>query len=120
MEITRIRLDLAKNVVEVCGVDETERLVLRKTLRRRKGLDFLAKLPACVIGMESCVGAHHWARELIELGHDGRSMVPQFVAPYRKSNKSDRHDADAICEAPGRASIRLVPNGSKLSRPQRV
>lgn len=109
MEIKRIGLDLAKDVFEVHGVDEGERVVLRKTLRRGKVLEFFAQLPACVVGMEACGGAHHWARKLIELGHDARLMAPQFVAPYRKSNKTDRNDAEAICEAAGRGSMRFVP-----------
>ena len=109
MEIKRIGLDLAKNVFEVHGVDADERVVLRKTLRRGKVLEFFAQLPACVVGMEACGGAHHWARKLIELGHDARLMAPQFVAPYRKSNKTDRNDAEAICEAVGRGSMRFVP-----------
>jgi transposase len=109
MEIKRIGLDLAKNVFEVHGVDEAERVVLRKTLRRGKVLEFFAQLPGCVVGMEACGGAPHWARKLIELGHDARLMAPQFVAPYRKSNKSDRNDAEAICEAVGRGSMRFVP-----------
>jgi len=109
VEIKRIGLDLAKNVFEVHGVDEIERVVLRKTLGRGKVLEFFARLPACVVGMEACGGAHHWARKLIELGHDARLMAPQFVAPYRKGHKSDRNDAEAICEAAGRGSMRFVP-----------
>ena len=109
MEIKRIGLDLAKNVFEVHAVDEAERVVVRKTLRRGKVLEFFAQLPACVVGMEACGGAHHWARKLSELGHDARLMAPQFVAPYRKSNKTDRNDAQAICEAVGRGSMRFVP-----------
>lgn len=109
MEIKRIGLDLAKNVFEVHGVDEAERVVLRKTLKREKVLAFFAQLPACVVGMEACGGAHHWARKLIGLGHAARLMAPQFVAPYRKGNKSDRNDAEAICEAVGRGSMRFVP-----------
>jgi len=109
MEIKRIGLDLAKNVFEIHAVDEAERVAVRKTLRRGKVLEFFAQLPACVVGMEACGGAHHWARKLIELGHDARLMAPQFVAPYRKGHKSDRNDAEAICEALGRGSMRFVP-----------
>lgn len=108
-KITCIGLDVAKNVFEVCAVDERGRVVLRKTLRRGKVAEFFAQLPPCVIGLESCGGAHHWARVLQQLGHDARLMAPQFVAPYRKNDKNDRNDAEAIAEAVGRPSMRFVP-----------
>lgn len=109
MYIKRVGLDLAKNVFEVCGVDEQERVTLRKTLSRRQVLKFFARLEACVVGMESCGSAHYWARELQKLGHEPRLMAPQFVAPYRKNDKNDRNDALAICEAAGRPTMRFVP-----------
>lgn len=109
MKSIRIGLDLAKNVFEVFAVDQQDKLVLRKTLKRAKVLEFFAQQDPCVIGMESCGGAHYWARELQKLGHEVRMMAPQFVAPYRKSDKNDRNDAEAICEAAGRPNMRFVP-----------
>lgn len=109
MKVKRIGLDLAKNLFEIYGVDGEERVAVRETLKRGKVLEYFAQLPPCLVGMEACGGAHYWARELAKLGHDARLMAPQFVAPYRKSNKTDRNDAQAICEAVGRPSMRFVP-----------
>ena len=109
MKVKRIGLDLAKNVFELFGVDEQEREVLRKTVRRNKVLATFAQLPACVVGLEACGSAHHGARELKKLGHEPRLMAPQFVTPYRKNDKNDRNDAEAICEAAGRPNMRFVP-----------
>ena len=108
MVITRIGLDLAKNVFQVHGVDERGNTVLRKTLRRSDVSRFFANLPPCIVGMEACSGAHYWAREIAGFGHEARLISPQFVKPYVKSNKSDRNDAEAICEATGRPSMRFV------------
>jgi transposase len=112
MQIVRIGLDLAKYVFEVHGVDAEEKVVLRKTLRRDAVATFFADLPPCLVGMEACSGAHYWAKVLSDLGHDVRLISPQFVTPYVKSNKSDRNDAEAICEAVGRPSMRFVPRKS--------
>jgi transposase len=109
MNITRIGLDLAKNVLQVHGVDERGKALLRKRLKRGEVVAFFARLPPCLIGMEACGSAHHWARELAGLGHTVRLMAPQFVKPYVKANKSDARDAEAICEAVGRPSMRFVP-----------
>ena len=109
MEIMRIGLDLAKNVFEVYGVDEQERPALRKTLKRSQVMKFFAQLNLCIVGIESCGSAHHWARKLRSFGHEVRMMAPQFVAPYRKSDKNDHNDAEAICEAAGRPNMRFVP-----------
>lgn len=109
MEIMRIGLDLAKNVFEVFGVDNQDKEMLRKVLKRNKVLEFFSQLEPCVVGIESCGGAHYWARELRKLGHEVRMMAPQFVAPYRKGQKNDRNDAEAICEAAGRPNMRFVP-----------
>lgn len=109
MNIKRIGLDLAKTVFELYGVDESEREVLRKTVRRGKMLSTFSQLPPCIVGMEACGSAHYWARELRKLGHEPRLMAPQFVAPYRKNDKNDRNDAQAICEAVGRPNMRFVP-----------
>lgn len=109
MHISRIGLDLAKYVFEIHGVDAEDNVVLRKTLRRDAIPQFFAELPTCVVGMEACSGAHYWARVLSDLGHEIRLVSPQFVTPYVKSNKNDRNDAEAICEAVGRPSMRFVP-----------
>lgn len=109
MKITRIGIDLAKNVFQVHGIDEHGKTVLRKQLARGQVLEFFAQLPPCLMGMEACGGGHYWARELIKLGHDARLLASQFVRPYRKNEKNDANDAEAICEAVGRPSMRFVP-----------
>ena len=109
MQVVRIGLDLAKYVFEVHGVDGQGNVVIRKTLRRGSVSTFFANLPPCLVGMEASNGAHYWARVLTELGHKVRLISPQFVAPYVKSNKNDRNDAEAICEAVGRPTMRFVP-----------
>ena len=108
MEIKTIGLDLAKNV-QVHGVDPEGEVVVRRTLRRAQVLPFFAKLPPCLIGMEACGAAHHWARELIKLGHDVRQMPAAYVKPYVKRGKTDAADAEAICEAVTRPTMRFVP-----------
>ena len=109
MAITCIGLDLAKNGFQVHGVDGRGKVVVRKTLRRCEVSRFFANLPPCVVGMEACGGAHYWSREVLSYGHDARLISPQFVKPYVKSNKSDRNDAEAICEAVDRPGMRFVP-----------
>ena len=109
MKITTIGIDLAKNVFQVHGVDERGKAVLRKQLKRKDVVKFFANLEPCLIGMEACGSAHYWARKLTELGHTVRLIAPQFVKPYVKTNKSDRNDAEAICEAVGRPNMRFVP-----------
>ena len=109
MQIARIGLDLAKYVFAIHGVDAHGKTMLRKTLRRHAVSTFFANLPPCLIGMEASNGAHFWAKALSDLGHDVRLISPQFVTPYVKSNKNDRNDAEAICEAVGRPNMRFVP-----------
>ena len=109
MKITVIGIDLAKAVFQVHGVDERGKAVLRKQLKRKDVASFFANLEPCLIGMEACGGAHYWARKLAELGHSVRLMAPQFVKPYVKTNKNDRNDAEAICEAVARPNMRFVP-----------
>lgn len=112
MSIIRIGIDLSKNVFAVCGVDDHEKIVLERSLKRKELLNFFANLPPCIVAMEAGSGAHHWARELIKLGHDARIMDPSRVTPYRirgASAKNDRNDARAICEAAGRPTMRFVP-----------
>jgi transposase len=108
MKITTIGIDLAKNVFQVHGVDEQGKVRLRKRLRRAQFAEFFANLPASLIGMEACGGAHHWARKLQAQGHTVKLMAPQYVKPYVKSNKNDAADAEAICEAVGRPNMRFV------------
>lgn len=109
MKITTVGIDLAKNVLQVHGVDEHGKVVLKKQLRRGQVAEFFVNLPACLIGMEACGGAHYWARKLQGLGHTVRLISPQFVKPYVKTNKNDVADAEAICEAVGRPNMRFVP-----------
>jgi transposase len=117
MQIARIGLDLAKYVFEIHGVDCHGKTVLRKTLRRNAVTAFFANLPPCLVGMEASNGSHFWAKAISELGHDVRLISPQFVTPYVKSNKNDRNDAEAICEAVGRPNMRFVPvkSGEQLA-----
>lgn len=112
-KITRIGLDLAKNVFQIHAVDEQGNVVFNRTLKRSKLLEFFASCESCLIGMEACSGAHHWARELTTLGHEVRLMAAQFVTPYRKNGKNDRNDAEAICEAVSRPTMRFVPVKTK-------
>ena len=108
-EIKTIGVDLAKNVMQVHGVDARGNPVLRKQLKRGRLVAFFANLPACLVGMEACGGAHYWARRLEELGHRVKLIAPQFVKPYVKTNKNDAADAEAICEAVSRPNMRFVP-----------
>lgn len=109
MKITTIGIDLAKNVFQVHGADTRGKMVLRKQLRRTQVTAFFANLEPCLIGLEACGSAHHWARQLQALGHTVKLISPQFVKPYVKSNKNDAADAEAICEAVGRPTMRFVP-----------
>ncbi len=108
-EITTVGIDLAKNILSVHGVDAGGKTVLRKTLTRAKLLELMAQLPACRVGLEACSGAHELARTLTSLGHDARIMAPKFIVPYRKNQKNDGNDAEAICEAVARPNMRFVP-----------
>ena len=108
MQITTIGLDIAKNVFQVHGIDATEKVVVRKQLRRSQVLFFKA-LPPCLVGMEACATAHYWARELTKLGHQVRLMPAKDVKAYVKRNKNDAADAEAICEAVRRPTMRFVP-----------
>src|SRR5512143_1156647 len=109
MNISTVGIDLAKNVLQVHGVDEHGKPVLRKPMKRAQVLAFFANLPPCLIGMEACGSAHYWARKLEKFGHTVKLMAPQFVKPYVKANKNDAADAEAICEAVARPSMRFVP-----------
>src|SRR5262245_11901884 len=109
MHITTIGLDLAKSVFLVHGVDEVGKLAITRQLRRGQLIEFFKKLPPCLVGMEACATAHHWARELIKLGHTVRLMPASYVKAYVKRSKNDAADAAAVCEAVTRPSMRFVP-----------
>jgi len=108
-EVITIGLDIAKNVFQIHGVDADGTVVIRKRVSRVRVLEFFADLPPCRIGMEACATAHQWARELAKLGHDTRLMPPTYVKAYVKRHKNDAADAEAICEAVTRPSMRFVP-----------
>lgn len=107
-EVTTIGLDLAKNVFQVHGVDAEGVVVVGRQLRRSQVLPFFRKQPPCLVGMEACATSHHWARQLIELGHEVKLMPPHYVKPYVKRSKNDAADAAAICEAVTRPTMRFV------------
>ena len=109
MNVTTVGIDLAKSVFQVHGVDARGKAVLRRQLRREQVAAFFVNLPPCLIGMEACASAHYWGRTLERFGHTVRLMAPQFVKPYVKTNKNDAADAEAICEAVSRPSMRFVP-----------
>lgn len=109
MHVTRIGMDLAKQVFQLHGVDERGHTVLRRRVSRSQLRLFFMPLRPCLVGVEACGSAHYWARELRALGHDVRLIAPQFVTPYRKNDKNDGNDAEAICEAVGRPHMRFVP-----------
>jgi len=107
-EVTTIGVDLAKNIFQVHGVEATGKTAVRRQLRRGQVLPFFKRQRRCLVGMEACATAHHWARELGALGHRVRLMPPRYVKPYVKRNKNDAADAEAICEAVTRPTMRFV------------
>lgn len=107
-KIATIGLDIAKSVFQVHGIDAAGEVVVRKRLSRARVIPFFAKLLRCLVGIEACNTSHHWARELIALGHDVRLMPAQYVKPYVKRGKNDAADAEAICEAVTRPTMRFV------------
>ena len=108
MQITTIGLDIAKNVFQVHGIDRDEKVVVRKQLRRGQVMRFFEELSPCLVGLEACATSHYWARELTKLGHQVRLMPARDVKAYVKRNKNDAADAEAICEAVRRPTIRFV------------
>jgi transposase len=108
-QIIRIGMDTSKHVFQLHGVNAAEEPVLRKKLRRQDMVTFFTRLPPTVIGIEACGGSHHWARLLQSLGHEVKLIAPQFVKPYVKRGKNDAADAEAICEAMSRPTMRFVP-----------
>lgn len=108
-EIHVVGLDLAKQIFQVHAITSEGAVVVRRQLRRSQVLTFFSKLPSCLVGMEACGGAHFWAREIARLGHQVRLMPPNYVKPYVKRGKTDAGDAEAICEAVSRPTMRFVP-----------
>jgi len=109
-KVSMIGVDLAKNVFQVHGVDAAGKVVVRRQLQRRQMEKFFAELPpGVVVGMEACGGAHHWGRVVQKLGHEARLMPAAYVKPYVKRNKNDGRDAEGVCEAMGRPTMRFVP-----------
>jgi len=106
--ITTVGLDIAKSVFQVHAIDVEGKVIVRRQLKRRYVLAFFKKLPPCLVGIEACASSHHWSRELQALGHTVRLMPPAYVKPYVKRQKNDCADAEAICEAVTRASMRFV------------
>ena len=116
--ISVIGLDIAKNVFQIHGIDESGAVIVRRQLRRGQLLSYFAGLPPCLVGLEACATGHYWGRELRALGHDVRLIPPQYVKPYVKRNKTDAADAEAICEAVGRPSMHFV--GIKSAEQQAI
>jgi transposase len=109
MNVTTLGIDLAKNFFQIHGIDQYGKVMLKKQLKRAQMASFFVNQPPCLIGIEACGSAHHWARKLQAMGHTVRLMAPQFVKPYVKTNKNDAADAEAIFEAVGRPNMRFVP-----------
>lgn len=107
-EIVTLGLDLAKNVFQVHAIDIEGRVIERRQLRRGEVIKFFTGLSPCLVGMEACASAHYWGRELMKLGHEVRLMPPAYVKPYVKRGKTDAADAEAICEAVTRPTMRFV------------
>ena len=107
-QVVTIGLDLAKSVFQVHGVDAAGEVIVRRQIRRGQLLQFFAKQPQCLVGMEACASSHHWARQLLALGHEVKLMPAQYVKPYVKRGKNDAADAEAICEAVARPTMRFV------------
>src|ERR1700686_1156802 len=116
VKVKTLGIDLAKETFGLHGVDPLGRVVVHRRITRKQLLGFLVKLEPCLVGMEACGSAHYWAREIEKLGHTVKLMSPQFVAPYRKGNKNDPNDAEAICEAVTRPSMRFVPIKSEAQQ----
>ncbi len=108
MKVSTVGVDLAKNVFQVHAIDDAGEVLVRKTLRRRQMMPFFSKLEPCLIGMEACATSHFWARELSALGHEAKLMPPAYVKAYVKRGKTDAADAEAICEAVTRSTMRFV------------
>ena len=113
MNIKTLGIDIAKNIFHIHGVDNMGKKVISKAIKRNKLLEFINQLPICLIGMEACGGANYWGQKFTAMGHKVKLIAPQFVKPYVKSNKNDKVDAEAICEAITRPNMRFVAIKSK-------
>src|ERR1700740_487944 len=109
MNTTTIGLDIATRLCQARALDTRAKNTMTRRLKRSEVLRYFANLQPCLIGMEACASAHHWARKVAELGHTVNLIAPQFVKPYVKTNKNDARDAEAICEAVSRPTMRYVP-----------
>ena len=109
MDITTIGLDLANSVFQLHGIDSSGKVLIKKQIKRAQMAEFFVSLKPCLVGMEACGSAHHWARKLESFGHTVKLMPPQYVKPYVKTNKNDAADAEAICEAVTRPNMHFVP-----------
>ena len=107
-QITVLGIDLAKNIFQFHGIDKHGKVVMRQTVRRQQVLSKLVKIPPCIIGLEACMSAHYWHREMSRLGHQVFLMPPALVKAYRRGDKNDSNDAEAICEAVQRPNMRFV------------
>jgi transposase len=107
-QVSTVGLDLAKHVFQAHGADASGAVVFRKKLRRGQVLQFLAALPPCTVAMEACAGAHHWGREIGKLGHRVRLIAPSYVKSFVKRQKNDMADAEAICDAAQRPTMRFA------------
>src|SRR5438477_12270523 len=117
MQVTTLGLDLAKRVFQVHGVDAAGKVVIRRRLQRSEMAAFFADLPACLVGIEACATAHHWARLIGPSVHQVRRIPPSYVKPYVRRTKTDAADAEPICEAVARPSMRLGPLKSAHQQP---
>ena len=111
-EVSTVGIDLAKSVFQIHGADASGAVMVRKKLRRDEVLAFFSTLPSCTVAMEACASAHHWAREIAALGHDTKLIPPAYVKPFVKRQKNDAADAEAICEAAQRPTMRFVQGKS--------
>ncbi len=116
MKIPTIGIDLAKSVFAIHGVNTHGKAALKKQIKRHQMLTFFANLEPCLIGIEACASAHYWARKLSALGHTVKLLAPQFVRPYVRTNKNDAADAEALCEAVARPTMRFVPGKTAESQ----
>src|ERR1051325_216938 len=119
-QVSTVGLDLAKYIFQLHGADSAGAVVFRKRLRRGQLLAFLATLPPCTVAMEACGSAHYWGREIAKLGHTVRLIAPAYVKPFVKRQKNDRADAEAICEAAQRPTMRFVAVKSEATQANAV